>query len=474
MGTRIATTPGGGAPEPDRRRRPERRLIGPGGALRLAVFVAAAIGGLAAPAAAQNGNGRPNVFFDCSGPRCDSRYYRTEITWVNWVNDKEDSNVHLIMTSQTTGAGGREYLLHFIGTGDQASYDDEHRYQVAPDRTPTGRRSTGSSTAWGSGWPSSRTRPDTGVSSSSVRSDREEAAVARGVVARDEVVGSVEPLGVPRSTGKWGSTARRPSAAPVWKVGFSASRVTPDWRVRFSGDIENDHFSIELSDGTFDRHANRLEPGYPGRVCPPRSLVGRARHQHQPKPDLQPAVPDRSGARAGVQHLPLRRRRPAAASSSTMRSVPAYRDYAETTIYGETEETRWEQALDVRFSQRQRWGNASDQRAADRTSCTISSQRLMSPRRGTSRVPDLPGPLELEVSGATSRQVNDQIYLAAEEATDEEALLRLQAAGDRVRLRRGGRLRVPVRVHLQQRGEQPLPAPPVLRPGPAARRRSGQ
>ena len=31
--------------------------------------------------------GRPRVFFDCDGRDCNSQYYRTEIGWVDWVND---------------------------------------------------------------------------------------------------------------------------------------------------------------------------------------------------------------------------------------------------------------------------------------------------------------------------------------------------------------------------------------------------
>ena len=53
----------------------------------------------------------PRVFFDCRGRECDNRYYRTEIAWVAWVRDQQDANVHVIMTSQNTGAGGREYQL---------------------------------------------------------------------------------------------------------------------------------------------------------------------------------------------------------------------------------------------------------------------------------------------------------------------------------------------------------------------------
>ena len=67
-------------------------------------------------AAAQEGNGysRPNVFFDCDGRNCNDQYYRTEIDWVNWVRDQEVADVHVIMTSLTTGAGGREYRLDFL------------------------------------------------------------------------------------------------------------------------------------------------------------------------------------------------------------------------------------------------------------------------------------------------------------------------------------------------------------------------
>ena len=66
-----------------------------------------------------NGQSRPNVFFDCNGRNCNDQYYRTEIDWVNWVRDREVADVHLIMTSLRTGAGGYEYRLDFLGHGLQ-------------------------------------------------------------------------------------------------------------------------------------------------------------------------------------------------------------------------------------------------------------------------------------------------------------------------------------------------------------------
>lgn len=55
-----------------------------------------------------------NVFLDCN--RCDHSYIRQEITFINYVRDKEDSQVHLLITRQGTGSGGTEYTLRFIGT----------------------------------------------------------------------------------------------------------------------------------------------------------------------------------------------------------------------------------------------------------------------------------------------------------------------------------------------------------------------
>lgn len=54
------------------------------------------------------------VFLDCPDTFCDFDYYRTEITFVNWVRDRQFAQVHVLVTTQRTG-GGREYTLAFIG-----------------------------------------------------------------------------------------------------------------------------------------------------------------------------------------------------------------------------------------------------------------------------------------------------------------------------------------------------------------------
>ncbi|WP_242917046.1 hypothetical protein [Pontibacter liquoris] len=82
------------------------------------------------------------VFVDCQA-YCDLDYVKREITFVDYVNDRFQANVYLLITSQATGSGGREYKLqfegqqHFAGMAETKSYirqatatDDEDRKQA--------------------------------------------------------------------------------------------------------------------------------------------------------------------------------------------------------------------------------------------------------------------------------------------------------------------------------------------------------
>jgi hypothetical protein len=72
----------------------------------------------------------PRVFFDCPMylPGCDFDFVRTEITWVNWVRNREDADVHVLITTQPTGGGGSEYTLALIGLRAFAGTVDTLRY----------------------------------------------------------------------------------------------------------------------------------------------------------------------------------------------------------------------------------------------------------------------------------------------------------------------------------------------------------
>ena len=55
----------------------------------------------------------PRVFLDCD--RCDRDFFRENLTYVNFVRDRIEADVHILITEQNTGSGGREYTFAFIG-----------------------------------------------------------------------------------------------------------------------------------------------------------------------------------------------------------------------------------------------------------------------------------------------------------------------------------------------------------------------
>lgn len=94
-------------------------------------------------ASAQDAEGEDliNLFFDCQAPGCrDLDYFRREAPFVNWVRDREVADVHVLVTSQTTGGGGRQYTMAFIGLGDFDGTDHELSHSTAGDATTDEQR----------------------------------------------------------------------------------------------------------------------------------------------------------------------------------------------------------------------------------------------------------------------------------------------------------------------------------------------
>ncbi len=68
----------------------------------------------------------PKVFIDCR--RCDINYIKTEITFVNYVRDRKEADVHVLITTQRTGSGGTEHTIAFIGLRDYADIQNTLTY----------------------------------------------------------------------------------------------------------------------------------------------------------------------------------------------------------------------------------------------------------------------------------------------------------------------------------------------------------
>jgi hypothetical protein len=59
---------------------------------------------------------RLGVFLDCDA--CDFDHFRREAAFVDYVRDRNDAHVHVLVTTRRPGAGGREFTFDFIGLRD--------------------------------------------------------------------------------------------------------------------------------------------------------------------------------------------------------------------------------------------------------------------------------------------------------------------------------------------------------------------
>lgn len=80
----------------------------------------------------------PRVFIDCED--CDMEHLRTEINFVNFVTEMRESEIHIIIVTQTTGSGGQLYTLYFLGQREFSGKKDTLDFNSSPDDTYSIRR----------------------------------------------------------------------------------------------------------------------------------------------------------------------------------------------------------------------------------------------------------------------------------------------------------------------------------------------
>ncbi len=385
------------------------------------VFALLAFAVMAAPTSAQDGGAsQPSIFFDCDGRDCNNTYYRTEIDWVNWVNDQTRSDIHVIMASTQTGAGGREYQIDFIGRGGAEGYQDVMRYQALPTDTER-ERLDGIAFALGIGI--ARFANEFGYRGLATLAGTGLGAGAQRIVSAEEVDDPWN-LWVFRFNGNGNLDGETTRKTERLFGGFNASRVTDTWKVRFNSNVNFSRQTFELDDGTF--RDTRTDFGFN-----PLVVYSFATHWSV---GLQAEVgrQTRFNQNFRMEATPALEFSVFPYEEATRRSFtffykigPAYRDYIEETVFEQMSETRFEQALEIELSQRQTWGDAG---------VTLSGSHFLHDTDLYNI--SLRGDIDIRIARGLSVNaranvgwVQDQIYLSAEGATDEESLLQLQQQG---------------------------------------------
>ena len=73
------------------------------------------------------------IFFDCT--YCDTDYIKKEVTFINYVRDRKDAQVHILTTSEYTGAGGQKQTFYFIGQQEFSGQADTLSFFLKADAT---------------------------------------------------------------------------------------------------------------------------------------------------------------------------------------------------------------------------------------------------------------------------------------------------------------------------------------------------
>ncbi|MDP9347633.1 MAG: hypothetical protein M3P24_00585 [Gemmatimonadota bacterium] len=365
-----------------------------------------------APTASAPQEEAPRVFLDCNGFFCDMDFYRTEIGFVNYVRDRQDADVHVLITRQQTGGGGGEFTLAFLGLRRSEGQKQTLRHFSSPtDSQDQVRRGLAAKIKLGL------------------------IPYVAGTPAAERLRISYEAPKAQPSAGE----VRDPWDYWTFRVGmrgyfngesfqsfndlngsFSASRVTRAWKTRLSVNANRSESRFELPNGktiTSDRQdygANTLMVKSLGEHLSA-GVQGYANRSTFSNYDL--AV--RGGPAVEYNLFPY--------SESTRRQLTfrysvgaAHYDYEQITIFDRMEETRLDHSLTASLDVKQRWGSAGISAEGAHLLDDPAKNRLV--LFGNADLRLFKG-FSLNFFGSGSR-IRDQLNIQKQEGTSEEILLR--------------------------------------------------
>ena len=348
------------------------------------------------------------VYLDCGS--CDLEYIKTEITFVNYVRDRLEAQVHVMVTTQATGGGGIEYTLTFMGQNDFKDANDVQKYfSTKTDTNDDVRRGLVKALKLGL-----------------------MSYVGRTPIARRIAVDYTRPENAGPGRDRWDSwvfsltgsgyfSGEESYMSRMANASFSANRITPKSKLRFgvSVDTEKQKYNIE------DEIITGTKSSWDGS-----GLYVKSLGEHwsagvflEAKSSLY------SNIDFGISVAPAVEFNVFPYSQSTRRQLRALYTltlnpvkYRETTVFGKTRETLFKESLSVTLDLREKWGTVSVSAEGSHYFHDFAKNRL-----------DTFGIVNLRLYKGLSvfsfvgySWIHDQISLLGREPTFEEILLRLR------------------------------------------------
>jgi hypothetical protein len=348
----------------------------------------------------------PKVFIDCGV--CDIDYIRTEITFVNYVRDRKEADIHVLVTSLRTGGGGREYTIAFIGQNKFDGVDDTQKYFTGKTDTEDEIRQ-GMTKALKVGLMSYVAK--TPISSRIKISYQEEEKQAAVKDKWDFWVFSLSASGSLNGQESYKYRSIRGS--------FSASRVTPELKISFSAYANHYKETFDYEEESIESINESLSLS---------GLVTKSINDHWSYGGFfDSGSSSYENIKFGLTLQPALEYNLFPYSESTRRQLRfLYKigfntaKYREETIYDKMSETRWNQELSVTFDLKEKWGSVSTTLAGSHFFHDLSLYRLTLFNVVNLRL--FKG-LNFFAFGGGSR-IHDQIALVKGELTLDEILLR--------------------------------------------------
>lgn len=346
------------------------------------------------------------IFIDCDF--CDIDHMRREITFVNYVRDRKEADVHILVTRLRTGSGGWEYTLAFIGQKNFEGMDNTLRYYSSKDDTQ-----------------------DT------IRQELVEVIkkglmpyVANTPISEHVSISFEEEVAPTAVEDKWnfwvfstslsGFFDGEKSAKYTYIYGsFSANRTTPEWKI-------NSSLSASFNKSEYDFEDLSLSSTSESRRFS--GLVVKSINEHWSIGGyLSASFSTYSNINLRINPAPAVEYNVFPYSQSTRRQLRflyrlgyTYNDYIEETIYGKNTESLWRGSLSVTLELKEKWGEVSTSLTGshyfhdfNKNSLDFFTELSLRLFKG----------LRLSLYGGYSA-IHDQLSLPAGGATQEEILLR--------------------------------------------------
>jgi hypothetical protein len=352
------------------------------------------------------------VFLDCGN--CFPDFLRTEVGFVDYVRDRNEADVHVLITSIETGGAGREYTAAFTGLrGFQGVTHLLKAITTTSDSEDVIRRQLANTLRVGllhfmtrDGVPQ-QLAVDVEVA-------RDRPGTTPSVDRWNKWVFSVQ--GSASFEGEESSRQRRFGGSA------SADRVTPDWKITVGADFNEEREEFDLDEDepvAVERRERELS-----------WLAVKALGEHWSAGtggELESSTFSNTsfqGEFAGAIEFNLFPYSAYTKRQLRTQYVLGFRHakYNEETLFGLTRETRGRQEIASTFEQRERWGSIEAQVEFSQYLHDLSKYRLETNGEVSLRIArGLSVSAELRAS-----RIRDQISLPRRGATPEEILLRLR------------------------------------------------